>query len=93
MNTAMKVLLTNVAAVFGITLIMMLFFGSYNLNDFFIEFGLVCLAVGGINLLTSIILFISGQHNHEVAKGFLLSSGALFLLGFTSCGFTNLMLN
>jgi hypothetical protein len=93
MNTVMKVLLTNVAAAFGFTLLMMFFFGFYDLNDFFMEFGLVCLGVAGLDLLTALILFISGEHNHQVAKGFLLSAGVLFLLGFTSCGFTNLKLN
>ena len=45
MNKAIKVLLINLAAVFGITLLMSLAFGNTNASDFLIGLGLVSLGV------------------------------------------------
>ena len=90
MNKAIKVLLINLAAVFGITLLMSLAFGSPNSSDFLIGLGLVSLAVACLDLLVSLILFIAGKANYEIAKGFLLSSAVLFVVGFAACSSTSL---
>ncbi|MFZ1451902.1 MAG: hypothetical protein WAT20_04325 [Ferruginibacter sp.] len=90
MNKAIKVLLINLAAVFGITLLMSLAFGNTNAADFLIGLGLVSLGVACLDLLVSLILFIAGQANYPIAKGFLLSSAVLFVTGFTACSFTTL---
>ena len=90
MNKAIKVLLINLAAVFGITLLMSLAFGSTNSSDFLIGLGLVSLAVACLDLLVSLILFIAGKANYEIAKGFLLSSAVLFVVGFAACSSTSL---
>lgn len=90
MNKAVKVLLINLAAVFGITLLMSVAFGNTNSSDFLIGLGLVSLAVACLDLLVSVILFIAGKANYEIAKGFLLSSAVLFVTGFTACSFTTI---
>ncbi len=93
MNKAIKVLLINLAAVFGIALLMALAFGSSKSSDFLTGLGLVSLAVACLDLLASLILFIAGKANYEIAKGFLLSSAVLFVMGFTACSFTNINLH
>ena len=90
MNKAVKVLLINLAAVFGITLLMSVAFGNTNSSDFLIGLGLVSLAVACLDLLVSVILFIAGKANYEIAKGFLLSSAVLFVMGFAACSFTTI---
>lgn len=64
--------------------------GSYRANDFLIILGLVCLAATVLTLLTSIILFITGPAQYDVAKGFLLSAGVLLLAGFAACSSTTI---
>ena len=93
MNKAIKVLLINVAIVLGITLMMIGGFGSTGASDFMIGLGLVSLAVAGLDLFIALVLFLAGKENYEVAKGFLLSSGVLFLLGFAACSFTPINFN
>lgn len=87
MKKAIRVLLINSAVVFGFALL--LFFStmdSYNrMNDFLIVTGLVCLGAAVISLLVSVILFITGPAQYDVAKGFLLSAGIFFLAGFAAC--------
>ena len=85
MNKPIKVLLINLAAVFAITLLMSLSFGSTNSSDFLIGLGLVSLGVACLDLLISLVLFLAGKENYELGKGFLLSSGVLFLVGFAAC--------
>jgi hypothetical protein len=90
MNKTVKVLLINVAVVIAFVFLMMALFGYYDSNDFLIGFGLTSLAVAGLDLFVSLILFLSGKHNYEVARGFLLSAGVLLLVGFTACGFVSI---
>jgi hypothetical protein len=93
MNKAIRVLLINLAAVATISLLIFLAFGSSSSSDFLMGLGLVCLAFAALDLFISLILFITGKHNYEIAKGFLLSSGVLFLVGFAACSFTSINLN
>jgi hypothetical protein len=93
MNKAIKVLLINLAGVFAITILMSLAFGSTNSSDFLIGLGLVSLGIGCLDLLVSLILFIAGKPNYDVAKGFLLSGAVLLVTGFTACSFTNINLH
>jgi len=93
MNKAIKVLLLNAAAVLGLSVL--LFFsvsgGSYNqTNDFLIGLGLICLGAAVLDLVVAVILFITGPAQYDVAKGFLLSAGVLFLAGFAACSSTNI---
>jgi hypothetical protein len=90
MNKAIKVLLINLAGVFGITLLMSLSFGSINSSDFLIGLGLVSLGVACLDLFVSLILFIAGKANYEIAKGFLLSAAVLFIIGFAACSSTTI---
>ena len=90
MNKAIKVLLINLASVFGITLLMSLAFGSTNSSDFLTGLGLISLGVAVLDLLVSVILFIVGKANYEIAKGFLLSCAVLFVMGFAACSFTTI---
>ncbi len=90
MNKAIKVLLINLAVVLGITLLMSLSFGSTNSSDFLIGLGLVSLGVACLDLFVALVMFLAGKENYELAKGFLLSSGVLFLLGFAACSTTTL---
>lgn len=86
MNKAIKVLLINVAVVLGFTLLLTLSGGGvFRANDFLIGLGLICLAAAVLDLLVAVILFITGPNQYEVAKGFLLSTGVLFLAGFAAC--------
>lgn len=91
MNKAIKVLLINVAVVFGLTLLLLLSIGgSFKANDFLIGLGLICLGAAVLDLLVAVILFITGPAQYDVAKGFLLSAGVLFLAGFAACSSTTL---
>lgn len=90
MNKAIKVLLINVAAVLVITLLLSLAFGSTNASDFLIGLGLTSLGVACLDLFVSLVLFLTGKENYEIAKGFLLSSGVLFVTGFAACSFTTI---
>ena len=90
MNKPIKVLLINLAAVFAIAVLISLAFGNSNSSDFLIGLGLVSLAVACLDLLVSLILFIAGKANYEIAKGFLLSSAVLFIIGFAACSSTSL---
>lgn len=86
MKKAIKVLLINVAAAFGITILLFLTTGgSNNANDFLIGLGLICLAGAILDIVVAVILFITGPAQYDVAKGFLLSAGVLFLAGFAAC--------
>jgi hypothetical protein len=86
MNKAIKVLLINVAVAFGITVLLFLTTGgSNNTNDFLIGLGLICLAGAILDILVAVILFITGSAQYDMAKGFLLSAGVLFLAGFAAC--------
>lgn len=91
MNKAIKVLLINSAVILGFSLLLFLSVsgGSYNkMNDFLIGLGLICLGAAVIALLVSIILFITGPAQYDVAKGFLLSAGVFLLAGFAACSST-----
>jgi hypothetical protein len=91
MNKAIKVLLINVAVVLGVTLLLFLASGgSYKANDFLTGLGLICLAAAVLDLLLAVVLFITGPAQYDVAKGFLLSAGVLFLAGFAACSSTTL---
>ena len=91
MNKAIKVLLINLAVVFGLTLLLFLSSGSFfHANDFLIGLGLICLAAAVLDLLLAVILFITGPAQYNVAKGFLLSAGVLFLAGFAACSSTTI---
>lgn len=91
MNKAIKVLLINVAVVLGFTLLMSLSFGGgFRANDFLIGLGLTCLGAAVLDLLVAVILFITGPPQYEVARGFLLSAGVLFLAGFAACSSTTI---
>jgi hypothetical protein len=91
MNKAIKVLLINMAVVFGLSLLLFLFVdGSFKVNDFLIGLGLICLAGSVIDLLVDVILFITGPAQYDIAKGFLLSAGVLLLAGFAACSSTNI---
>ena len=86
MKKAIKVLLINVAVVFGIALLLFLSGGGFKqANDFLIGLGLICLAGAVLDILVAVILFITGPAQYDVAKGFLLSAGVLFLAGFAAC--------
>jgi hypothetical protein len=85
MKKAIKVLLINLAVAFGLALLGFIAGNGYNANDFGTALGLICLAGAVLDLLLSIVLFITGPAQYEVAKGFLLSSGVLFLVGFAAC--------
>lgn len=86
MNKAIKVLLINVAVVFGISLLLFLTGGGFHqANDFLIGLGLICLACAVLDIIVAVILFITGPAQYDVAKGFLLSTGVLFLAGFAAC--------
>jgi hypothetical protein len=94
MNKAIKVLLINVAVVLGLTLLLFLSGGgNYKANDFLTGLGLICLAAAVLNLLLAVILFITGPAQYNVAKGFLLSAGVLFLAGFAACSSTTINLH
>jgi hypothetical protein len=92
MNKAIKVLLINIAVVFGLTLLLFLASGgnTYKANDFLTGLGLLCLAAAVLDVLLAVILFITGPAQYNVAKGFLLSAGVLFLAGFAACSSTTL---
>lgn len=90
MNKAIKVLLINVAVVFALAVIMFVTFGTANASDFLMELGLICLVGALLDLLAAVILFITGPAQYDVAKGFLLSAGVLFLAGFAACSSTTL---
>ena len=91
MNKAIKVLLINVAVVFGFTLLLTLSGGgSFHTNDFLIGLGLICLAAAVLDAIVAVILFITGPAQYDVAKGFLLSAGVLFLAGFAACSSTTM---
>jgi hypothetical protein len=91
MKKAIKVLLINLAIAFGFAFISLLF--GNNSSDFLIVLGLVCLAGAVIDLLVAVVLFITGPLQYDVAKGFLLSSGVLFLVGFAACSGVTLNLH
>ena len=61
---------------------------GFNSNDFLIVLGLICLGAAVLDLIVSVILFITGPAQYNIAKGFLLSAGVLVLIGFASCSFT-----
>lgn len=92
MNKALKVLCINAAVIIGFSVL--LFFsttGGYNkANDFLIAFGLVCLGAALLALLVSIILFITGPAQRDIARGFLLSAGVFLLAGFAACSSVSL---
>jgi hypothetical protein len=91
MNKAIKVLLINVAVVFGLTLLLLLCTGgSFKANDFLIGLGLMCLGAAVLDLVIAVILFITGPAQYNVAKGFLFSAGVLFLAGFAACSSTTI---
>lgn len=90
MNKVTKTLLINLGATFLITLMLLVVIGTNNSSDFLVGLGLISLAVAVLDLLVALILFIAGKENYEVAKGFLLSSGILFLTGFSACSFTTM---
>jgi hypothetical protein len=92
MNKAIKVLLINLGVVLGISVLMSLVFRSPDLSDFLFGLWLVSLAVACLDLLISLILFLTGKANYEIAKGFLLSSVILFVTGFTASNFTTIRL-
>jgi hypothetical protein len=86
MNKAIKVLLINLAVALGITILLFVTSGgNNNANDFLIGLGLICLAGTVLDLLVAVILFITGPAQYDIAKGFLLSAGVLFLSGFAAC--------
>jgi hypothetical protein len=86
MNKAIKVLLINVVVVLGFTLLLSLSGGGgFRANDFLIGLGLICLAAAVLDILVAVILFITGPAQYDIAKGFLLSAGVLFLAGFAAC--------
>ena len=94
MNKAIKVLLINVAVVLGLTLLLLLSTsGGFKANDFLIGLGLICLAGAVLDLVIAVILFITGPAQSDVAKGFLLSAGVLFLAGFAACSSTTINLH
>lgn len=91
MKKEIKVLLINAAVVFGISILLFLLSGgNNNANDFLIILGLLSLAAGILTILVSVILFITGPAQYDVARGFLLSAGVLFLAGFAACSSTTL---
>lgn len=92
MKKAMKVVLINIAVVFGLTLLLFLASAgnTYKANDFLVGLGLICLGAAVLDTLLSVILFITGPAQYDVAKGFLLSAGVLFLAGFAACSSTTL---
>jgi hypothetical protein len=91
MNKAIKVLLINLAVAFGLTLLLFLSTGGgFKANDFLIGLGLICLAGAVLDLVVAVILFITGPAQYNVAKGFLLSAGVLFLVGFAACSSTTI---
>ncbi|MBL7702482.1 MAG: hypothetical protein JNM14_09540 [Ferruginibacter sp.] len=87
MNKAVKTALVILAVVFGFSVVAFLGLGggNYRANDFLIVLGLASLIAGILALLISVILFITGPAQYDVAKGFLLSAGILFLAGFAAC--------
>lgn len=94
MKKAMKVLLINIAVVFGLTLFLFLAAGgNYHANDFLTGLGLLCLAGAVLDLVVAVILFITGPAQYDIAKGFLLSAGVLFLVGFAACSTTTINLH
>lgn len=88
MKLPVKIILINIAAVLLITLTLTVTSGSIKSNDFAIGLGLCCLAIGLLNLFIALILFLTGKHNYEAGKGFLLSGGILLLAGFAVCSGT-----
>ncbi len=85
MKLPFKILFINLAVVF---LISLLFAFSMNSNgradEFLMILGLCALGFGFLALIIGVILLIA--KSGESAKGFLISAGVLFLLGFASCG-------
>jgi len=85
MKLISRILLVNIAITFGIALLFAFSSGSLNNGAFLISLGLTGLGMGIFNLFVALIVFLTGQENRDWAKGFLLSGGVLFLLGFAVC--------
>ena len=77
---AYRIAFINCAIVVAIGIIV----GAVNFADFAFALGLVCLGGGLLTSFISLIAYLSGSK--EIAKGFLLSGGILFLLSGISCG-------
>ena len=91
MNKAVKVLLINLSVAFGLSLLLFLSSGGFHqTSDFLIGLGLMCLAAAVLDAIVAVILFITGPAQYDVAKGFLLSAGVLFLAGFAACSSTTM---
>ena len=89
MKTALKVMLINLAVCLLLAFMGTIFSG-FSSNDFLIILGLICLGAAVLDLIVSVILFITGPAQYNIAKGFLLSAGVLVLIGFASCSFTTI---
>lgn len=86
MKLSSKVLFISIAVSLIIALTLSLSGGNKIGGDFVLWFGLCCLGIGALSLLISLILFALGKNNRELAQGFLLTCGALLLIGFAVCG-------
>ncbi len=86
MKLSSKVLFTGIAIALAIALILSLSGGNMAGGEFVLWFGLSCLGISALSLLISLILFALGRNNRELAQGFLLTCGALLLIGFAVCG-------
>lgn len=85
MNTVYKTALINVLITVLLVLLLTATNGDFSRGDFAVGLGLISLGIALLDILVSIILFIAGQQNREMAKGFLLSAGVLLLMGFVAC--------
>lgn len=85
MNKVYKVVLINLVIAFIVTAICISTSGGYHTgSDTAIVFGLVCLGLGLLNLLTGVILLFTREK--QLANGMLLSGAILLLLCGISCG-------
>ncbi len=83
MKLPVKIMLANIGIAIIIGFLLTLGFGQGRLDSFVITLGVVCLLAALLDLFIGIICLVA--NSKEWGQGLLLSSGALFMLGFVSC--------
>jgi hypothetical protein len=86
MNLTIKILLFSLGASLVLGLLFAFAGGEPAGSGYVYWFAITAICIGALELLLSVILFLTGPGNYEWAKGLLLSCGVLLLIGFAICG-------
>ncbi len=84
MRLIYKILLWHLSIVVLLAAVGTVGFGGISIGSFLSFIGLVSLGVAIADLIVSLVLFAAGSK--ELAKGYLLSSGILLIIGLGTCG-------